>query len=170
MGVSWQRSGDPLGDFLRLVFIVEEVLERLGAPYNGTLGEKLGAVQGYLEAWGGGGVVRDLWELVRLRNQVVHERKPVPQEALAKGSQVVAQLLLLLERQAAFVWPELEERLEALRQFPPLPEFKETVIVPPEARAPEAPPGKRPLEMPRRFWPRRTLVLPRRDLSRRGLR
>lgn len=170
MGLLWQRSGDPLGDFLRLVFLLEEALERLGAPPEGTLGEKLRAVEGYLEEWGGGGVVRDLWELVRLRNQVVHGRKPVPQEALAEGSQVVAQLLLLLERQAAFAWPELEERLAALRHFPPPPEFKETVIVPPEARAPEVPPGKRPLEMPRRFWPRRTLVLPRRSLGRRGFR
>ncbi len=170
MGLTWQRSGDPLGDFLRLVFLLEETLERLGAWPEGTLGEKVKAVEGYLAEWGGSGLVRDLWELVRLRNQVVHERKPVSQEALVEGSRVVAELLQLLERQAVFTWPELVERLQVLRRFPPPPEFKETVILPPEARAPEVPPGKRPLEVPRRPWFQRPLALPRRSLGRRGFR
>ncbi len=55
MGLTWQRSGDPLGDFLRLVFLLEETLERLGAWPEGTLGEKVKAVEGYLAEWGGSG-------------------------------------------------------------------------------------------------------------------
>lgn len=170
MHFTWKRSGDPLGDFMRLIFLLEEALERLGAPPQGTLGEKLTAVQSYLAEWGGGGLVKGLWELVRLRNQVVHERRPVPPKALEEGSQGVAQLLLLLERQAVFAWPELEERLEALRHFPSPPEFEETVIAPPQARAPDLPQRERPLEIPRHAWPWRALILPKRNPLGRRLR
>ncbi len=164
MNAIWQRTGDPHGDFLRLIFIVEEALERLGAPSDYTLGEKVRAVENYLAQVGLEGALQELWWLVRWRNQVVHERASVALQDLERASQVVRNLLGTLAKQGVFAWRELDERLEVLKVFPPRPPFQEVVIEPPQARAPEMEPRPRPLERPRRWWRPRALALPERSL------
>jgi|GEM_PF-182448 len=164
MNAIWQRTGDPHGDFLRLTFIVEEALERLGAPSDYTLGEKLRALENYLTQVGLDGALQELWWLVRWRNQVVHERAAVARQDLERASRVVQSLLQTLAKQGLFAWRELDERLEALAVFPPPPPFQPVVIEPPQARAPEMEPRPRPLERPRRWWRLRALALPDRGL------
>ncbi|GAA6751478.1 hypothetical protein Thermus77412_20310 [Thermus antranikianii] len=157
MAAYWQRTGDPLGDFVRLTFLVEEALERLGADRDGTLGEKLKAVETFLAAQDSG-LLRGLWELVRIRNQVIHARTPVPEEVLNQGSWLVSRLLLLLEKQGYYDSAELSEILGALKSFPPPPPFHQVVIEPAEAQAPPHPEAKRPLEIPRRGFALRPLL------------
>lgn len=149
MRAVWEKTGDPLGDFIRITFLLEEALERLGAPEDGTLGEKFRVVEPYLAAQDGE-LVAALWQWVRLRNQVLHRRVPVPSEALEVGPQVVAKLLRLLEVQGYYSWKELDERLEALKAFPPAPSAMPTPIEPEKARAPHLDPKHRPLEVPQR--------------------
>lgn len=149
MSVVWEKTGDPLGDFIRITFLLEEALERLGAPEDGTLGEKFHAVEPYLAAQDGE-LVAELWQWVRLRNQVVHRRIPVPLAALEDGPKVVAKLLRLLEIQGYYSWKELDERLEALKALPPAPSVVPTPIEPERARAPQLNPKHRPLEVPKR--------------------
>lgn len=64
MAAYWQRTGDPLGDFVRLTFLVEEALERLGADRDGTLGEKRDTPQGVFPSppvkGGAGGLVAEI--------------------------------------------------------------------------------------------------------------
>lgn len=142
--------------------MVEEALERLGAPKEGSLGEKLRAVQDGLETMDPD-LVQKLWRLVILRNQVVHERLPVPDDVLSTGSHTVAQLLVLLERQKVYSWSELSDHLETLRSFPGPVGFQTVIIEPAEAQAPpEVRSRKRPLELPRRNWGGRSLDLPER--------
>jgi hypothetical protein len=164
MQAIWQRTGDPHGDFLRLTFIVEEALERLGAPPEYTLGEKVRAVENYLAQVGLDGTLHELWWLVQWRNRVVHERAAVAQRDLARASQVVRNLLEALAKQGILAWKELDGRLESLAVFPPSPPFQEVVIEPPQARAPEMEPRPRPIEAPRRRWRLRALALPIRSL------
>lgn len=159
----WKRSGDILGDFLRLIFLLEEGLERLGAFPEGTLGQKLAQVEGYLQEQDGE-LVRGLWELIALRNRVIHERAPLSEDQLRWASQRVARLLLFLERQGYYHWQELQLALEVLQDFPPPPPFRITVIEPPRAQAPNLPPGNRPLEIPGRWAAARPLELARQVL------
>ncbi|MDM7324582.1 MAG: hypothetical protein P3W93_006295 [Thermus sp.] len=169
MDAYWKRTGDPLGDFLRLIFLVEEGLERLGAPSDGTLGEKLKILESFLAAQDRA-LVQDLWELIQTRNRVLHDRVPVPEGALSKGSQTVARLLLLLAKQGYYEQKELKEIMESLQTWPPTPPFTQVVILP---EAPQAPPlleGRRPKEIPRRRFSIRPLDGPRWEAWWRGWR
>lgn len=151
---------------MRLTFLLEEALERLGAPGEGTLGEKVRAVEAYLEAQDGG-LLGHLWDWVQLRNQVVHRRIPVPEGALERGARLAARLLRLVEAQGLYTWKELENRLTALQAVPARPPLTPRAIEPDQARAPELDPAPRPLEIPQRRFPSRPLeggmrlVLPR---------
>lgn len=157
MKAFWEKTGDPLGDFMRLTFLLEEALERLGAPEEGTLGEKMEAVEVYLQVQDAE-LVAALWAWIRLRNQVVHRRVPVPPESLEQGTRLVARLLRLLELQGHYAWEELDERFGALKTFPPPPALTLTAVEPERAKAPELDPGSRPTEVPRRsFAIRRSL-------------
>lgn len=156
MAAYWERSGDPLGDFVRLTFLIEEALERLGAGRDGTLGEKLKAVEAYL-ARADSTLLRGLWDFIRIRNQVIHARAPVPQETLNQGSWLVSRLLLLLEKQGYYAPAELSQILGALKSFPPAPSFHQVIIEPERAQAPPQVEGKRPLELPRRGFAARSL-------------
>lgn len=157
MAAYWERTGDPLGDFVRLTFLVEEALERLGAGPEGTLGEKLRAVEGYIASQDGS-LAEGLWELVRVRNQVIHSRTPVSETMLSRGSSLVSRLLLLLEKQGYYTSTELSQLLETLGTFPPPPAFRQVVIEPPEAQAPPHAEGKRPREIPQRAFASRPLL------------
>ena len=157
MTAYWDRSGDPLGDFVRLTFLVEEALERLGAGSDGTLGEKLRTVETFIASLDGS-LAQGLWELVRIRNQVIHARTPVTEEVLQQGSWLVSRLLLLLEKQGYYTPAELSKVLDTLKSFPPAPAFRQVVIQPPEAKAPPREEGKRPLELPQRRFADRPLL------------
>ncbi len=161
----WQRTGDPLGDFLRLIYLLEEALERLGASPDGTLGEKLNAppVQDFLDSVPDGSSLRQgLRNLVRMRNQVIHERIPVPEEVFKQGPHLVARLLQGLEMQGFYKPKELRVRLEALRATPPPPQAMPHPIRPEEVQAPKRPQGPPSLPIPRRSLALRRLALPRR--------
>lgn len=162
MKVFWQRSGDPLGDFVRLNYLIEEALERLGAPQDGTLGEKLRAVEGYLRVqdpnlW------EQLWEWVRLRNHVIHRRLTVSEEALDWGLKLVARLLGLVQSQGYYTWKELDERLQRVRTFPLAPSLIQVPIQPERSKTGELYRGPRVLEFPRRIFDLRPLHIPRRS-------
>lgn len=157
MAAYWERSGDPLGDFVRLTFLVEEALERLGAGSDGTLGEKLRAVETYIAKLDAN-LAHGLWELVRIRNRVIHARTPISEDVLQQGSWLVSRLLLLLEKQGYYTTAELSDILQTLRSFPPPPAFRQVVIEPKEAQAPPLPEGKRPLEVPQRGFASRPLL------------
>lgn len=163
MGVFWQRSGDPLGDFVRLNYLLEEALERLGAPQDGTLGEKLSAVGGYLRVQDPG-LWEQLWEWVHLRNHVLHRRLAVGEEALDWGLKLVARLLGLVQSQSYYTWKELDEKLQSVRTFPPVPSLIQVPIRPEQTKTAELHPGPRVLEVPRRSFDLRPLHIPRRPV------
>lgn len=169
MKAYWERSGDPLGDFVRLTFLVEEALERLGAGSDGTLGEKLRAVETFIASQDGS-LAQGLWELVRTRNQVIHARTPVSEEVLQQGSWLVSRLLLLLEKQGYYTSAELSEILQTLRSFPPPPAFRQVILEPPDAQAPPQVEERRPLELPRRGFADRPLLRVVREPWWRGYR
>ncbi len=151
----WQRSGDPLGDMLRLMYILEEGLERLGASESGTLGEKLREVERVLPR----DLVVDLWEVVQIRNQIIHARREVPKGFLESTARLLARFLALLERQGYYTPVELAPRLKLLEATPPpLPLYP--VEIAPTLEPPQVPQRPRPLEHPRRFWSPRPLRLP----------
>lgn len=170
MEALWQRTGDPLGDFIRLVLLLEELLERLGAPKEDTLGAKLrsGAVEAFFQSYPDGPILRErLWRLVELRNAVLHERAEVPPWAFPEGKALVARLLAALERQRFYSREEWAARMAFLEApAPPTPQAFPEVIPPEKARAPEAkerPPGAwKTLPLPKRLLGRRVLPLPRR--------
>ncbi|MGC8968257.1 MAG: hypothetical protein ACP5JV_08085 [Thermus sp.] len=170
MEALWQRTGDPLGDFVRLVLLLEEMLEHLGAPKEDTLGAKLrsGAVEAFLQSAPDGPVLRArLWRLVELRNAVLHDRAEVPPWAFSEGRALVARLLAALERQRFYSREEWAARMAFLEAAaPPTPQAFPEVIPPERAQAPEArerPPGAwETLPFPRRPLWARALPLPRR--------
>lgn len=95
-----------MGDFIRLVLLVEELLERLGAPKEDTLGAKLrsGAAEAFFQSHPEGPALRGrLWRLVELRNAVLHERAEVPSWAFSEGRDLAARLLAAVERQGFYL-------------------------------------------------------------------
>ncbi|GAA5335341.1 MULTISPECIES: hypothetical protein [Thermus] len=177
MAAVWKRTGDPLGDFIRLILLLEEALERLGAPPEATLGAKLhsGAALAFFQSYPDGEEVRArLWRLVEVRNAVLHERAEVPPWAFEEGEALLRRMLLALERQGFYERGELAERV-AFLQAPPPPEPAPILeaIPPEEARVPE-PLRERPkrpwwalrlpLPIPARALPRRLLPVPKRRL------
>lgn len=125
MEALWQRTGDPLGDFIRLVLLVEELLERLGAPKEDTLGAKLrsGAAEAFFQSHPEGPALRGrLWRLVELRNAVLHERAEVPSWAFSEGRDLAARLLAAVERQGFYSREEWTARMAFLEApAPPTP-------------------------------------------------
>ncbi|PZA06181.1 MULTISPECIES: hypothetical protein [unclassified Meiothermus] len=177
MEAVWQRTGDLLGDFVRLVLLLEELLERLGAPKGETLGGKLrsGAVEAFLQSYPDRGALRGrLWRLVELRNAVLHERAEVPPWAFLEGKALVGRLLAALERQGLYSREEWAARVAFLESpAPPAPQAFPETIPPEAARAPEV--RERPpmawwmlrwpgLPLPQRFLGGRALALPRRKI------
>ncbi|AAS82441.1 MULTISPECIES: hypothetical protein [Thermus] len=172
MEALWQRTGDPLGDFIRLVLLVEELLERLGAPKEDTLGAKLrsGAAEAFFQSHPEGPALRGrLWRLVELRNAVLHERAEVPSWAFSEGRDLAARLLAAVERQGFYSREEWTARMAFLEApAPPTPQAFPEVIPPERARSPEAeerPPGAwKTLPFPRRPLAKRALAPPRRRI------
>lgn len=165
MKAVWERTGDRLGDFVRLIYLLEEALERLGAPKDGTLGEKVNspALRGFLELAPDGPALREkLQRLVQIRNRIIHEREEVPDWAFSEGGYAVARLLQALALQGFYRPKELEARLQALRASPPPPRAMPTPIDPLEAKRPPRPEGRPSLPHPRRGLLLRRLALPRR--------
>lgn len=163
----WQRTGDPLGDFVRLTQLLEEALERAGAPQDGTLGQKLNAepVQDFLRGLGDTRVEDGLYRLLEARNQVIHARAEVPAWVLTEGPTLLARLLYHLELKGFYERKEVEERYTFLKETPPSPTQQPQPIEPARVRAPfERAAGAPRPPVPNRRFHLRTLFLPRRPL------
>ncbi|WP_337845857.1 hypothetical protein [Thermus sp.] len=163
----WQRTGDPLGDFIRLVQLLEEALERAGAPKDGTLGQKLNSepVQDFLQGMREPQVEEGLYRLLEARNRVIHGRAEVPLWTLKEGPLLLARLLRHLELKGFYGREEAEARYAFLKQAPPPPAPEPEPIAPAYARAPfTRPPGKAPTPIPKRRFRLRALLLPQRRL------
>ncbi|GAA6756795.1 hypothetical protein Thermus77420_22710 [Thermus thalpophilus] len=177
MDTVWKRTGDPLGDFIRLILLLEEGLERLGAPPEATLGAKLhsGAALAFFQSFPDGEAVRDrLWRLVEVRNAVLHERAEVPPWAFEEGKALLRRMLLALERQGFYQRVELAERVAFLEASPPPEPAPILEAIPPEAARVPEPLRERPrkpcwalrwpLPLPARALPGRLLPVPKRKL------
>lgn len=163
----WRRTGDPLGDFVRLIQLLEEALERAGAPVEGTLGQKLNAepVQDFLRGLGDPRVKEGLFRLNEVRNQVIHDRKEVPDWILKEGPTLLARLLYHLELKGFYERKEVEQRYAFLKETPPAPTPQPEAIEPARARAPfERAAGAPRPPVPSRHFQLRALFLPRRPL------
>ena len=137
-----------MGDFIRLVLLVEELLERLGAPKEDTLGAKLrsGAAEAFFQSHPEGPALRGrLWRLVELRNAVLHERAEVPSWAFSEGRDLAARLLAAVERQGFYSREEWTARMAFLEApAPPTPQAFPEGISPGKGQVPGgrgAPPG-----------------------------
>ena len=163
--MNWERTGDPLGDFIRLIGLLEQALERIGAPPKGTLGEKLNseAVRDFLHGLPDGAELRGkLFGLLEVRNRVLHERAAVPPEALKEGPRVVRRLLAHLEvlgfyREGPGIW-EISPLQPPMPVTEPLEPDYSTFSFEPAARM-----GKPPIPIPKRRFALRRLLFPRRN-------
>ncbi|MER3490575.1 MAG: hypothetical protein C4328_11970 [Meiothermus sp.] len=163
--MNWERTGDPLGDFIRLIGLLEQALERIGAPPKGTLGEKLNseAVRDFLHGLPDGAELRGkLFGLLEVRNRVLHERAAVPPEALKEGPRVVRRLLAHLEVLGFY-------REQPIREIsPPQPLLPVAEPLEPDhtifSFEPPAKNGKPAIPFPKRRFTLRRLLLPRRVL------
>lgn len=165
--MNWQRTGDPLGDFVRLIGLLEEALERIGAPKRGTLGDKLNSepVRDLLQGLPDGAELRErLFWLLEVRNRVLHDRVQVPPEALKEGPRVLRRLLAHLETLGFYSG---QTGLLEVPPPPPPPLVSEPLeaehapfsFEPPEGR------GRPSVPLPKRRFTLCFLPLPKRRLS-----
>lgn len=164
--MNWQRTGDPLGDFVRLIGLLEEALERIGAPKKGTLGDKLNseAVGDFLQGFPDGAELRErLFWLLEVRNRVLHDRVQVPPEALKEGPRVLRRLLAHLETLGFYSG---QTRLQEVPPPPPLLLVSEPLEAEhtPFSFEPPEKSGKPSVPLPKRRFTLRILSLPRRRL------
>ncbi|MGQ9735434.1 MAG: hypothetical protein ACUVUP_02430 [Thermaceae bacterium] len=152
---------------MRLVGLLEEALERLGAPREATFGQKVNSevVKDFLYGLQDREALHQgLYQLLEVRNQVVHERLEVPAWALEEGERVLRRLLHELERARLYTQKELEERRAVFTQPPPVLEPVATPLEPLPFSPPREPEGPVRLSFPRRRIKAAPLRLPRRLL------
>jgi hypothetical protein len=148
--MTWKRTGDPLGDFVRLIQLLEELLDQIRGQRGGSLGEKLHdpRVQDFLQGLPERDFVRRLEQVLALRNRIIHERAEVPAWAFQEVPPILARLLYHLELQGYYTREEAEVRIAFLEAPPPPKPGEVPQVIHPEAA--QAPPlRERP---PKAFW------------------